>query len=225
MHIRPRGEGDSRFAVFTSAADAAGAALTIQRAFAAEGWPTPRPIRVRIGLHTGEAQLRDGDYYGSAVNRCARLRGIGHGGQILLSEATAALVRDDLPAGASLLDLGARRLRDLSRPERVHQLVAPGLPANFPPPVSLDARPHNLPLQTTPLLGRDQAVGAVRSLLLRDEVRLVTLTGPGGTGKTRLSLQFAADRSTGSRTGRSSWSWRPSPTRRSCHRRLPRFSA
>src|SRR5262245_41638954 len=94
VHLRPRGEGDRRFAVFTSAPEAVAATLTMQRAFAAEGWPTPRPIRIRIGLHTGEAQLRDEDYYGSAVNRCARLRGIGHGGQILLSEATAALVRD-----------------------------------------------------------------------------------------------------------------------------------
>src|SRR5215212_9390864 len=99
VHIRPRGEGDSRFAVFISAPDAVAAALAIQRAFANESWPTPRPIKVRIGVHTGEAELRDGDYYGSAVNRCARLRGIGHGGQVLLSEATTGLVRDTLPAG------------------------------------------------------------------------------------------------------------------------------
>src|SRR3712207_4041435 len=97
IHIRPRGEGDSRFAVFASAPDAVAAALAIQRAFEAEDWPTPRPIQVRLGVHTGEAELRDGDYYGAAVNRCARLRGIGHGGQILLSEMTAALVRDALP--------------------------------------------------------------------------------------------------------------------------------
>ena len=124
----------------------------------------PRPIRVRIGVHTGEAELREGDYYGSAVNRCARLRGIGHGGQVLLSEATTALVRDDLPAGAALLDLGAHRLKDLTRPERVFQLVAPDLPAEFPALVSLDARPHNLPLQTTPLLGREQEVQAVSAV-------------------------------------------------------------
>src|SRR5919106_613499 len=97
VHIRPRGEGDSRFAVFASAPDAVAAAIAIQRAFAAEPWPTPRPIKVRIGVHTGEAALRDGDYYGVTVNRCARLRGIGHGGQILLSEAVAALARDELP--------------------------------------------------------------------------------------------------------------------------------
>jgi predicted ATPase len=193
VHIRPRGEGDSRFAVFASAPDAVAAAVAIQRAFAAEEWPTPRPIKARIGAHTGEAELRAGDYYGAAVNRCARLRGIGHGGQILLSEATAVLVRDDLPTGASLVDLGGHRLRGLSRPEHVHQLTAPDLRADFQPLASVDARPHNLPVQPTPLLGREREVQAVRSLLLRDDVRLVTLTGPGGTGKTRLGIQVAAD--------------------------------
>ena len=143
-HIRPRGEGDSRFAVFVSAADATAAALAIQRALIAEPWPTPRPVTVRIGVHTGEAQLRDGDYYGSAVNRCARIRAIGHGGQILLSEATAVLARDDLPPHATLDDLGTHRLKDLTRPERVFQLSAPDLPSVQRPLVSLDARPHNL---------------------------------------------------------------------------------
>ena len=193
VHIRPRGEGDSRFAVFTSATDALSAALEIQHGFAAESWLTPRPIKVRIGVHTGEAELRDGDYYGSAVNRCARIRGIGHGGQTLASEATAALVRDSLPGGASLMDLGEHRLKDLSRPERIFQATRPDLLSNFPPLVSLDARPNNLPVQPTPLLGREREVAAVRDLLSRPDVRLVTLTGPGGTGKTRLSLQVAAD--------------------------------
>ena len=193
VQIRPRGEGDSRFAVFASARAAVAAALAIQRAFAAEDWPTPRPIVVRIGIHTGEAQPRDGDYYGSAVNRCARLRGIGHGGQVLLSQATAGLVQGGLPADASLVDLGEHRLRDLNRLEHVHQLVAPGLPTDFPPLVSLDARPHNLPIQPTPLVGREREVQEVRRLILRDDVRLVTLTGPGGTGKTRLALEVAAN--------------------------------
>ena len=145
--IRPRGEGDSRFAVFSSAPDAVLAAVAIQRAFAAHPWPVPKPISVRIGIHTGEADRREGDYYGSAVNRCARLRSIGHGGQILLSEATAALVRDRPPPGASLLDRGEHRLKDLTRPERVFQLVADGLEAEFPPLQSLDAQPNNLPVQ------------------------------------------------------------------------------
>ena len=139
------------------------------------------------------AELRDGDYYGSAVNRCARLRGIGHGGQILLSEATAVLVRDALPVGVSLRDLGAHRLKDLARPEHVFQVLHPDLPGEFPPLASLDARPHNLPVQPTPLVGREREVAALRELLQREDARLVTLTGPGGTGKTRLGLQVAAD--------------------------------
>src|SRR4051812_11993580 len=192
VHIRPRGEGDSRFAVFPSAPNAVSAALAIQRAFAAEAWPTPSPIRVRIGVHTGEAELRDGDYYGSAVNRCARLRGIGHGGQVLLSEATTVLVRDGVPSGAGLRDLGRHRLRDLTEPERVAQVVAPDLPSDFPPLASLDPRPHNLPTHPTALLGRERELADVRGLF-GDGARLVTLTGPGGTGKTRLGLQVAAD--------------------------------
>ncbi len=130
--VRPRGEGDSRFAVFVAARDAVEAAVRVQRALAAEHWPTPRPVTVRLALHTGEADLRDGDYYGRAVNRCARLRGLGHPGQVLLSQATAALVVDALPAGARLRELGAYALPDLLRPETVFQLCAPGLPDAFP---------------------------------------------------------------------------------------------
>jgi predicted ATPase/DNA-binding CsgD family transcriptional regulator len=193
VHIRPRGEGDSRFAVFTSAPDAVAAALTIQRAFASEPWPTPRPVRVRIGLHTGEAQLRDDDYYGSAVNRCARIRNLGHGGQILLSEATTVLVRDRMPNDTRVLDLGEQRLRDLTRPERIFQPVSDDLAQDFPPLATLDAGLHNLPVQPTALLGREHQVEEVRRQLLRDDVRLVTLTGAGGTGKTRLGLQVAAE--------------------------------
>jgi predicted ATPase/class 3 adenylate cyclase len=191
VHIRPRGEGDSRFAVFSSAPDAVAAAVAIQRALTTEPWPTPRPIKVRIGVHSGEAELRDGDYYGSAVNRCGRLRGIGHGGQVLLSEATTGLVRDDLPAGASLLDLGEHRLRDLSRPERVFQLIIAGLPVEFPTLRTLDARPNNLPTQLTSFIGREREMADVKRLLAA--TRLLTLTGAGGAGKTRLALQVAAD--------------------------------
>jgi predicted ATPase/class 3 adenylate cyclase len=191
--IKPRGEGDSHFAVFTGASGAVVAALALQRTLADTCWSTPRPIKVRIGIHTGEAQLRDGDYYGPAVNRCARLRAIGHGGQTLLSEPTATLVRDDLPDSAILLDLGIHRLKDLTRPERVFQLVASGLVSDFPPLVSLDARPHNLPVQTTSLVGRDQEAARIRALLLLDDLRLLTLTGPGGSGKTRLAIHVGAD--------------------------------
>src|SRR5438132_8330730 len=124
--VRPRGEGDSRFCAFARASDAVAAAAAIQRALHEQAWPTPTPIRVRMALHTGEADLRDGDYYGGAVNRCARLRAIAHGGQTLLSQATGDLVRDTLPAGVSLRDLGVHRLADLQRAERVYQLLAPG---------------------------------------------------------------------------------------------------
>src|SRR5919206_2767230 len=136
--VRPRGEGDSRFAVFARATDAVAAAATLQQAFYAEPWPTPTPLRVRMALHTGEADLRDGDYYGSAVNRAARLRAIAHGGQTVLSTATQELVRDRLPPGVSLKDLGEQRLSDLARPEHVFQLVVPGAPSEFPPLRSLD---------------------------------------------------------------------------------------
>jgi predicted ATPase len=193
VQIRRRGEGDRRFAAFRSAHDATRAAVAVQRAFVAERWPTPDPIRVRIAVHTGEAELRDGDYYGSAVDRCAQLRGIGHGSQILLSETTAGLIREDPPTGTSLRFLGEHRLKDLTRPERVSQVLHPALPDDFPPLDSLDARLHNLPVQPTALLGREHELEAVRSLLLRDDVQLVTLTGPGGIGKTRLALQVAAD--------------------------------
>src|SRR5215218_8022148 len=117
--VRPRGEGDSRFAVFPLASDAVAAAANIQQMLYVEPWPTPTPLRVRMALHTGEADLREGDYYGSEVNRCARLRSAGHGGQTLLSEVTYGLVRDTLPPGVALLDLREHRLKDLTRPERV----------------------------------------------------------------------------------------------------------
>jgi predicted ATPase/class 3 adenylate cyclase/DNA-binding CsgD family transcriptional regulator len=193
IHIRPRGEGDSRFAVFSSASDAVAAALAIQRAFAAEDWPTPRPIKVRIGVHTGEAERRDGDYYGSAVNRCARLRDLGHGGQVLLSGATEVLVRDALPSSALLWELGVHRLRGLSQPERVFQLSTPDLPSAFPPLASSAGGVHHLPTHRTALIGREREIAEVRALLLRPDIGVVTLIGPGGTGKTRLATQVAAE--------------------------------
>ena len=191
--VRPRGEGDSRFAVFARATDAVAAAVGLQEEFYSEPWPTPTPLRVRMALHTGEADLREGDYYGSVVNRCARLRAVAHGGQIVVSLATAELVRDTLPAGTTLRDLGAHRLRDLQHPERVFQLIVDGLPADFPTLTTLDARPNNLPPQRDSLIGREEEVAEVSALLRRPEVGLVTLTGPGGTGKTRLALQVATE--------------------------------
>jgi predicted ATPase/class 3 adenylate cyclase len=189
--VRPRGEGDSLFTVFVRASDAVAAALAGQRALAAEDWGEVGPLRVRMGLHTGEADVRDGDYYGSAVNRCARIRGAGHGGQVLLSQTTADLVRTQLPAGVAMLDLGRHRLRGLSEPELIYELTAPDLQGSFPPLTTLDARPHNLPRTLTSFVGRDQEVSELAALL--GTASLVTLTGPGGTGKTRLALAVAAE--------------------------------
>src|SRR5262245_5924578 len=137
--IKSRGEGDSLFAVFSRATDAVAAASELQQALARESWPTTVPLRVRVALNTDEAQLREGDYYGPAVNRSARLRAAAHGGQVLLFQAVAELVRAGLPQGATLRDLGLHRLRDLQHAERVHQLVVPGLPPDFPPLRSLDS--------------------------------------------------------------------------------------
>ena len=149
------------------------------------------PLLVRVGIHTGVAELRDGDYFGSAVNRAARLEGIAHGGQIVMSHATEALVRDELGNEVELVDLGEHRLRDLSRAERVFQVRAAGLVDAFPALQSLDSFPSNLPAQLTSFVGRDEELAALAKAL--DESRLVTLTGVGGVGKTRLALQLAAE--------------------------------
>jgi predicted ATPase/DNA-binding SARP family transcriptional activator len=191
--VKHRGEGDSLFAVFPGAGDGVAAALALQRALGAERWPEGIALRVRMALHTGDAVVREGDYLGGAVNRCARFRAAAHGGQILLSRATQELVADHLPEGVSLRDLGECRLKDLVRPEHVFQLLHAELPTDFPPLQSLATRPNNLPAQPTPLIGREVEQEVVRRLLGREEVRLVTLTGPGGTGKTRLGLQVAAE--------------------------------
>jgi len=193
VHVRPRGEGDSRFAVFRDAVNAVAAAVEIQEKMASEAWEMPDPLRVRIGLHTGNADLRMGDYYGSAVNRSARLRGLGYGGQSLLSLTTKELVQDSLPQDVYLEDLGFHSLKGLSRPENVFQLLIPGLPRDFPPLKSIDNLPNNLPAQTTQFIGRDEEVAEIQSLFDERNIRLITLTGPGGTGKTRLSQESAAE--------------------------------
>ncbi len=142
---------------------------------------------------TGAAQSRDEDYFGPTLNRVARILSTGYGEQILLSVATVELVRDALPAGTSVQDLGEHALQDLLRPEHIFQLTAPDLPTAFPPLKSLSRHRQNLPVQPTPFVGREQEVTTVCELLRRPEVRLLTLMGPGGMGKTRLSLQVAAE--------------------------------
>jgi predicted ATPase/class 3 adenylate cyclase len=185
--------GDAFCAAFPTAVGALAATLSLHRALHAEEWGDTGPLKVRAGLHTGIAQERDGDYFGPTLNRVARLQAAGHGGQTLLSTPTYELVRDHLPAGVQLLGLGEHRLKDLLRPEGVYQLFTPDLPAAFPALKTLDTQPNNLPRQTTDFIGREKEVAAVSVLVRRAGSSLVTLTGPGGTGKTRLGLQVAVE--------------------------------
>jgi predicted ATPase/class 3 adenylate cyclase/DNA-binding CsgD family transcriptional regulator len=186
-------QGDVFFVAFARATDAISAVVTAQRDIASYLWPDGVAVRVRMGLHTGEPELSVEGYVGQDVRHAARIMSIGHSGQILLSQTTYELVKQHLPDGVSLRDLGEHRLKDLQRPSRLFQLVISNLPADFPPLKTLDTHLHNLPVQLTSLIGREQEVTAVQNLLLREDVRLVTLTGPGGTGKTRLGLQVAAE--------------------------------
>jgi predicted ATPase/class 3 adenylate cyclase len=183
--------GDAVDAVFSRAADAIAAAASIQRRLHTLASAVPGGLRVRVSLHTGTAEERDRDYFGPTLNRVARLLGAGHGGQILLSEATRLLVEEALPEGTALRDLGQHRLKDLSTPERIAQLVVSGLRVEFPPLLSLDVLPNNLPRQLTSFVGRTKELGEINTLLQRTS--LLTLTGSGGAGKTRLALQVAAE--------------------------------
>jgi len=186
-----RTEGDSFFIVFGSALDACSGAAAAQQALQSHAWPEGGRVQVRIGLHTGEATLVGNEYLGLDVHRAARVASAAHGGQVLISETTRALVDHVLPSSLTLKDLGLHRLKDLARPERLYQLNIDGLPGEFPALRTLEATPNNLPTQMTSFIGRDDQVREGRELLSR--ARLLTLTGPGGTGKTRLSLQIAAD--------------------------------
>ena len=188
-----KGTGDGLMAVFALPADGVEACLSAQRRLRNEEWGETGPLRVRIGMHAGDAQPRGGDFFGPAVNRTARIMAAAHGGQILLSEAAADLSIDRLPPQTGLRDLGEHRLKDLFQPEHIFQLEHPGLAGDFPPLLTLSNRPNNLPTQASEFLGREAQLDAIRSLLEATAVRLVTLTGPGGIGKTRLALQAAAD--------------------------------
>jgi predicted ATPase/class 3 adenylate cyclase/tetratricopeptide (TPR) repeat protein len=185
--------GDAFCAAFWTAGAAISSALAAQRALGREDWATRRPLRVRMGLHTGVCEERDGDYFGPVVNRVARLEAVAHGGQIVLSGTTAELVSQSLSDDAALRDLGFHRLKDLGRPEHVFQLDAPFLDAEFPSLGSLDnpELPNNLPSVVNAFVGRERELAEVRALV--GSARLVTLTGAGGSGKTRLALQVAAE--------------------------------
>jgi predicted ATPase/class 3 adenylate cyclase len=185
-------EGDASFAVFTSAHAAVEAAADAQRALGEHAWPEGWPLRVRIGLHSGEAMVRDGGYVGMDVHRGARIMSAGHGGQVLLSESTRHLLAEKLADGLTVRDVGEHRLKDLIS-QRLFQLLIPGLESEFPALKTLDNRPTNLPAQSTPLIGRHRELENARAVLDRGDVRVLTFTGPGGTGKTRLALQVAGD--------------------------------
>ena len=188
-------EGDALFMVFATAQDALAAAAEGQRGLASTTFPHDAVVRVRMGMHTGEgtpaSEKAGADYVGIDVHRAARIAAVAHGGQVLASDATRMLAGADLPAGVALRDLGGHRLKDLAQPERIFQLVIDGCPSEFPALRSLDRTPNNLPTQMSTFIGREREIK--EGLRLLDRTRLLTLTGPGGTGKTRLSLQLAAE--------------------------------
>jgi predicted ATPase/class 3 adenylate cyclase/tetratricopeptide (TPR) repeat protein len=206
-----KGRGDGVHAVFATADGAIGAAIDAQAAMGAESWAVSEPLRVRIGIHSGAAELRGGDYFGSAVNRAARLEAVANGGQIVCSQATADLVRDSLPASVEVVDLGEHTLRDLTRPEQIFMVVHPGLRREFPPLRSIGRVPGNLPVQVTSFLGREADSARIGAVM--DQARVVTLTGVGGVGKTRLALHVAEQASASLRYPDGCWLCELAPVR------------
>jgi class 3 adenylate cyclase len=184
-------EGDSILAVFTRASDALACAIALQSALGGEMWPEGADLRVRIALHSGEAELRAGHYYGAALYRANRILATANGGQIVMTRATHSLVVDSLPESATLRDLGEHRLKDLDRPEHVFQVVHPSFALDDRPLKSAGADRHNLPAQSTRFVGREGQLIELKRLL--SSSRMLTLTGPGGAGKTRLALQAALE--------------------------------
>jgi class 3 adenylate cyclase len=185
--------GDGFCAAFTSPLAGLRAAAACQQQLRAESWGEASPLKSRMGLHTGEVELQGAAYFGAPLHHCARIVDSAHGGQVVLSAATAGLIGGALPPGLWLKDLGEHRLRDLVPPERIYQLVEDGDDTDFPALRTLTSVPNNLPVQATAFIGRAQLLQTVRTTLQRTDTRIVTLTGPGGTGKTRLALQAAAD--------------------------------
>jgi predicted ATPase/class 3 adenylate cyclase len=191
--------GDAFCAAFATAPDALAAAIDAQRALAAEDFSAVGGLRIRVALHSGNADERDGNYFGPTVNRVARLLAIGHGGQVVVSGVAAKLLQGKMPPRCHLRDLGDHRLKDLAKPERVYQVLAPGLPETFPALLSLNYLSNNLPAQLTSFVGRDEVVSDVKALLKQH--RLVTLVGTGGAGKTRCAVQVGAELVDGSGDG------------------------
>ena len=185
--------GDGVIAVFNSAEASVAAAINAQKRLRDEVWGSTGPLRVRMGVHAGDTSDRDGDYFGPTMNRTARIMAAGHGGQVLLSGAAARLADGRLPPGAGLRNMGVHRLKDLTQPEHLYQLVHDDLESEFPAPITLDSRPHNLPHQTTEFLGRSDELAAIQVMMESPNTRLLTIAGPGGAGKTRLGLQVAAE--------------------------------
>lgn len=183
--------GDAFQVAFETARVALDAALMAQHSLQDEAWGDIGSVKVRMALHTGVVEERGDDYVGPLLNRVARLMSAGHGGQVLISQAAYELLRDDLPEDVTVLDMGEHRLKDLARPERIYQVISPGLDTDFPPLNTLDAYPNNLPLQLTSFIGREREIEEIVKFLEKD--RLITLCGPGGAGKTRLVLQVAAN--------------------------------
>ncbi|MDP9342731.1 MAG: adenylate/guanylate cyclase domain-containing protein [Actinomycetota bacterium] len=195
-------QGDSFFLAFRNPGGAIEAAVAVQRDLAAHDWSSGSPVRVRMGVHTGEGVLGGDDYVGIDVNRAARIADAAHGGQVIVSDATRGLVERTLPDEVSLRDLGQHRLKDIVHPEHLYALVIEGLPADFPPPRTLDARPNNLPAQLTSFVGREEEIAEIRDLLAR--TRLLTLTGAGGPGRPGWPCKCPRLSSPNSATGRSS---------------------
>src|SRR5438105_10050792 len=184
-------QGDAFFVAFARATDAVSDAVVAQRALASHVWPDGVVVRVRMGIDTGEPTLSSEGYTGLDVHLAARMMSAGHGGQVLLSQTTRDLVEHDLPDGVSLRDLGAHRLKDLLHPSHLFELVISGLPADFPPLKTLDTYHNTLPIPPTSLIGREPEVAKISALLKQPEMRLLTLLGPGGIGKTRLAIAVA----------------------------------